>query len=61
MVLDRTIRLDDGDIFKAIKEYIENHVDGVSGSEVCNFRIFFENEDSKYNPYITVQLEQKDV
>lgn len=59
MVISRQITLSEDEIFQAIKEYVDNHANGLSGSEVCNFRIHFEDSNNNHNPYMKITLEDK--
>lgn len=57
MIQRTEIVLGHEDIFKAIKAYISDHVDGTKGEDVCNYKVSFQNE----KPLITVQLRDKEV
>lgn len=60
MKLAQTVILDNNDIFQAIKLFINNRSnnrENISGSDVCDYIIKFENK----KPYIEVLLTTKDI
>jgi hypothetical protein len=61
MKMSRTITLNDDDIFRAVKNFITDHVDGVNATEVCNYRIRFEGNNDQNKPIIYVELEDKSI
>lgn len=54
------IVLNNDDIFQALREYISNHVDGVSANDVCSFDIRY-NADDTTKSFITVALGEREI
>lgn len=58
MIMERKLVLNQDDIYHALKQYVDNNVNGIDGMEVCNFRLEKSPNDKDQ---ITVTLQDKKI